>query len=417
MIKQRIPILVILVVMIAFIGFVNPFSQKGAKTVKNIFAVEIDENIIYHDIQKEFDITIDSFYVVTGKVKRNQNLALILNETGLDRDIANQATLNSSSVFDIGNIRLGNQYKLYYSKDKDSLLRYFVYQHSPTEYLKIDLNGAPIAIRGEKPIQNVLRTCSGEVSSSLWNTMVENNIDPVMAIRLSEIYAWTVDFFGLDRGDRFKVIFEMQYVDSIPVGIGRIYAASFIHKGEELMAYEYTQDGEVSYYDQYGKSLRRQLLKAPLRFSRISSGFSKSRMHPILKIVRPHSGVDYVAPAGTPVYTVGDGVVVEKGYSKSAGNYVKVKHNSVYTTGYNHFSKFASGIQVGTKVKQGQVIGYVGKTGYATGPHLDYRVWMNGHLINPLKIKAPPIEPIKEQNIQDFQAVVDSLNSSLKAII
>ncbi len=417
MIKQRIPILVILVVMIAFIGFVNPFSQKGAKTVKNIFAVEIDENIIYHDIQKEFDITIDSFYVVTGKVKRNQNLALILNETGLDRDIANQATLNSSSVFDIGNIRLGNQYKLYYSKDKDSLLRYFVYQHSPTEYLKIDLNGAPIAIRGEKPIQNVLRTCSGEVSSSLWNTMVENNIDPVMAIRLSEIYAWTVDFFGLDRGDRFKVIFEMQYVDSIPVGIGRIYAASFIHKGEELMAYEYTQDGEVSYYDQYGKSLRRQLLKAPLRFSRISSGFSKSRMHPILKIVRPHSGVDYVAPTGTPVYTVGDGVVVEKGYSKSAGNYVKVKHNSVYTTGYNHFSKFASGIQVGTKVKQGQVIGYVGKTGYATGPHLDYRVWMNGHLINPLKIKAPPIEPIKEQNIQDFQAVVDSLNSSLKAII
>jgi len=417
MIKQRIPILVILVVMIAFIGFVNPFSQKGAKTVKNIFAVEIDENIIYHDIQKEFDITIDSFYVVTGKVKRNQNLALILNETGLDRDIANQATLNSSSVFDIGNIRLGNQYKLYYSKDKDSLLRYFVYQHSPTEYLKIDLNGAPIAIRGEKPIQNVLRTCSGEVSSSLWNTMVENNIDPVMAIRLSEIYAWTVDFFGLDRGDRFKVIFEMQYVDSIPVGIGRIYAASFIHKGEELMAYEYTQDGEVSYYDQYGKSLRRQLLKAPLRFSRISSGFSKSRMHPILKIVRPHSGVDYVAPTGTPVYTVGDGVVVEKGYSKSAGNYVKVKHNSVYTTGYNHFSKFASGIQVGTKVKQGQVIGYVGKTGYATGPHLDYRVWMNGHLINPLKIKAPPIEPIKEQNIQDFQAVVVSLNSSLKAII
>jgi len=417
MVKKRIPILIILIVIIAFIGFVNPLSQKGAKTLKNIFAVEIDENIIYQDIQKEFDITIDSFYVVTGKVKRNQNLALILNETGLDRLIANQATLNSSSVFNIGNIRLGNQYKLYYSKDRDSLLRYFVYQHSPTEYLKIDLNGVPIAIRGEKPIQNVLRTCSGEVSSSLWNTMVENNVDPVMAIRLSEIYAWTVDFFGLDRGDRFKVIFEMQYVDSIPVGIGRIYAASFIHKGEELMAYEFTQDGEVSYYDQYGKSLRRQLLKAPLRFSRISSGFSKSRMHPILKIVRPHSGVDYVAATGTPVYTVGDGVVVEKGFTTSAGNYVKVKHNSVYTTGYNHFSKFASGIQVGTKVKQGQVIGYVGSTGYATGPHLDYRVWMNGHLINPLKIKAPPIEPIKEQNITDFQAVVDSLDSSLKAII
>lgn len=417
MVKQRIPILVILIIIVAFIGFINPFAKKELNSDKNRFSVGIDENIIYQDIQKEFEITIDSFFVVTGKVKRNQNLALILNETGLDRAISNAATLHSSAVFDIRNIRLGNQYKLYYSKDKDSLLKYFVYEHSPTEYLKIDLNREPVAIRGIKPIQNVLKTCSGTVSTSLWNTMVENNVDPVMAIRLSEIYAWTVDFFGLDRGDHFRVFYDVQYVDSIPIGIGRIYAASFIHKGEELMAYEYTQDGEVSYYDQYGKSLRRQLLKAPLRFSRISSGFSQGRMHPILKIVRPHSGVDYVAPTGTPVYTVGDGVVVEKGYTKSAGNYVKVKHNSVYTTGYNHFSKFASGMFVGAKVKQGQVIGYVGSTGYSTGSHLDYRVWMNGHPINPLKIKAPPIEPIKEQNISDFQAVVDSLNSSLKAII
>jgi murein DD-endopeptidase MepM/ murein hydrolase activator NlpD len=417
MTSKKIPILIISVFLIALIGFINPFSKNVVKEKRNIYALDIDENIIYTDIQKEFGITLDSFYVVTGKVKRNQNLALILNESGLDRMIASEATINSAQVFDIGNIRLGNQYNLYYSKDKDSSLTYFVYKHSPIEYLKIDLNKTPNAVKGEKAVTTVLKTSSGTISTSLWNTMVESNVDPVMAIRLSEIYAWTVDFFGLDKGDSFKVIYEAQYVDSIPYGIGRIYAASFIHKGEELLAYEFTQDGELSYYDQDGKSLRRQLLKAPLRFSRISSGFSKGRMHPILKIVRPHSGVDYVAPTGTPVYTVGDGVVVEKGFTKSAGNYIKVKHNSVYTTGYNHFSKFASGMHVGAKVKQGQVIGYVGSTGYSTGPHLDYRVWMNGHLINPLKIKAPPIEPIKEQNLQNFQAVVDSLNISLKSII
>ncbi|MDX9695176.1 MAG: peptidoglycan DD-metalloendopeptidase family protein [Bacteroidales bacterium] len=415
--KKRVPVLIILLVIIGFISFINPFSPNIVKNDKNIFSVGIDENIIFQDIDKEFDITVDSFYVVAAKVKRNQNLALILNETGLDREIANLATYNSSKVFDIRNIRLGNRYKLYFSKDNDSLLKYFVYEHSSTEYLKIDLNNDPVAIRGEKPIQNIRKTSYGEVTTSLWNTMIENNIDPLMAIRLSEIYAWTVDFFGLDRGDKFKVIYDAQYVDSIPVGIGRIYAASFIHKGEELMAYEFTQNGETSYYDEHGKSLRRQLLKAPLRFSRISSGFSKGRMHPILKIVRPHSGVDYVAPTGTPVYTVGDGVVVEKGYSKSAGNYIKVKHNSVYTTGYNHFSKFASGMFVGAKVKQGQVIGYVGSTGYSTGSHLDYRVWMNGQAINPLKIKAPPIEPIKGTYLPEFKAAVDSLNNVLKSSI
>ncbi|MGE0088419.1 MAG: M23 family metallopeptidase [Bacteroidales bacterium] len=417
MIKKKIPVYIILIVIIVIIGFVNPFSPIVERNDKSVFSVGIDENIVFQDIEKEFDITIDSFYVVAAKVKRNQNLALILNETGLDREIANLATYNSSKVFDIRNIRLGNKYKLYFSKDNDSLLKYFVYEHSSTEYLKIDLNNDPVAIRGEKPIQNIRKISSGEVTTSLWNTMIDNNINPLMAIRLSEIYAWTVDFFGLDKGDKFNVVYDVQYVDSIPIGIGRIYAASFIHKGEELMAYEFTQDGEVSYYDQYGKSLRRQLLKAPLRFSRISSGFSKGRMHPILKIVRPHSGVDYVAPTGTSVYTVGDGVVIAKGFTKSAGNYIKVKHNSVYTTGYNHFSKFASGMFVGAKVKQGQVIGYVGSTGYATGPHLDYRVWMNGQLINPLKIKAPPIEPIKETYLPEFKAAVDSLNNMLKARI
>ncbi|HSH52281.1 MAG TPA: peptidoglycan DD-metalloendopeptidase family protein, partial [Bacteroidales bacterium] len=295
-------------------------------------------------------------------------------------------------------------------------LKYFVYQHSPTEYLKIDFNKEPVAFKGTKEIINVKKTCSGIISSSLWSTMIDNNIDPMMAIRLSEIYAWTIDFFGLEEGDQFKVFYNEQYVDSIPIGIGQIFAVSFTHKGEELLAYAFEQDGRLSYFDETGKSLRRQFLKAPLRFSRISSGYSNSRFHPILKIYRPHTGVDYAAPAGTPIYSIGDGTVIRKGYTKSAGYYIKIRHNSVYTSGYNHLSRYPKGIKKGQRVSQGQIIGYVGRTGYATGPHLDFRVWKNGYPINPLTIEAPPVEPVKAEYLHKFSASIDTLNQELLSV-
>jgi murein DD-endopeptidase MepM/ murein hydrolase activator NlpD len=212
------------------------------------------------------------------------------------------------------------------------------------------------------------------------------------------------------------VLYDEQYVDSIPIGIGQIYAVSFTHKGKELLAYAFEQDGQISYFDETGKSLRRQFLKAPLRFSRISSGYSNSRFHPILKIYRPHRGIDYAAPTGTPIYSIGDGTVIQKGYTKSAGYYIKIRHNSVYTSGYNHLSRYPKGIQKGQRVNQGQIIGYVGSTGYATGPHLDFRMWKNGHPINPLTIEAPPVEPVKEENLQKFRASIDTLNQELLSI-
>ncbi|MGC9374356.1 MAG: M23 family metallopeptidase [Bacteroidales bacterium] len=382
----------------------------------NIYAVGIDQNIIYTDIQKEFGITIDSFRIKQGRIKRNYNLARLLTEAELEYDEINKAIQSAANVFDIRRIKAGNQYRLYYSKDTSSTLKYFVYQHSPTEYLKIDFNKEPAAFKGTKDIINIQKTCSGIISSSLWSTMIDNNIDPMMAIRLSEIYAWTIDFFGLEKGDQFKVLYDEQYVDSIPIGIGQIYAVSFTHKGEELLAYAFEQDGQISYFDETGKSLRRQFLKAPLRFSRISSGYSNSRFHPILKIYRPHRGIDYAAPTGTPIYSIGDGTVIQKGYTKSAGYYIKIRHNSVYTSGYNHLSRYPKGIKKGQRVSQGQIIGYVGSTGYATGPHLDFRVWKNGHPINPLTIEAPPVEPVKEENLQKFRASIDTLNQKLLSI-
>lgn len=406
-------------IIIAVIILVSLFKSTESSILtrnKNIYAVGIDQNIIYYDIKKEFGITIDSFDIVQNRIRRNYNLAKLLTDAGLKGVEIEKATKASNDVFDLRNIKAGNHYKLYYTKDSAKILKYFVYEHSPTEYLKILLGDEPQAVKGEKEITIVKKTCSGRVSSSLWETMIENNIDPMMAIRLSEIYAWTVDFFGLEEGDEFKVVYDEQYVDSIPIGIGEIYAACFTHRGENLLAYEFEQDGVKGFYDEHGKSLRKQFLKAPLRFSRISSRYSNSRWHPILKIRRPHHGVDYAAPTGTPIHSIGDGTVIAKGYTKGAGYYIKIRHNSVYTTGYNHLSRYPRGIKKGQRVKQGQTIGYVGMTGYATGPHLDFRMWKNGHPVDPLKVKAPPIKPIREENLQAYHVEIDSLKKELESI-
>ncbi len=413
---KKISIVSFVILILIFVSLFKSTESSILTRNMNIYAVGIDQNIIYYDIKKEYEITIDSFKIVQNRIRRNYNLAKLLTEAGLEYTKVEKATRYSAEVFDIRRIKAGNYYRLYYTKDSSNTLKYFVYKHSPTEYLKISLGDEPHAIKGEKEIINVKKSCSGTISSSLWATMIENNIDPMMAIRLSEIYAWTVDFFGLEEGDQFKVLYDKQFVDSIPIGIGEIYAACFTHRGEELMAYEFEQNGVKSFFDEKGKSLRRQFLKAPLRFSRISSGYSNSRFHPILKIRRPHRGVDYAAPQGTPIYSIGDGKIIRKGYTKSAGYYIKVRHNSVYTSGYNHLSKYPKGIKVGQQVSQGQIVGYVGSTGYATGPHLDFRVWKNGQPVDPLKIKAPPVEPIAEENLQRFQTAIRSLKQDLESI-
>ncbi|MCK5170737.1 MAG: peptidoglycan DD-metalloendopeptidase family protein [Bacteroidales bacterium] len=410
---KKISIVSFVILILIFVSLFKSTESSILTRNKNIYAVGIDHNIIFHDIKKEYEITIDSFNIVQNKIKRNYDLSKLLSDAGLENAKVNKATFRSAEVFDIRRIKAGNHYRLYYTKDSSNTLKYFIYKHSPTEYLKISLGNEPVAIKGEKEIVIQRKSCSGIISSSLWATMIESNIDPMMANRLSEIYAWTVDFFGLEEGDQFKVLYDEQFVDSIPIGIGEIYAASFTHRGENLLAYGFEQNGVKNFFDENGKSLRREFLKAPLKFSRISSGFSRSRMHPILKIRRPHTGIDYAAPTGTPIYSIGDGTVVGKGYTKSAGYYIKVKHNSVYTSGYNHLSKYPKGIKTGQRVSQGQIIGYVGSTGYSTGPHLDFRMWKNGQTVNPLKIKAPPVKPISEEELSVYKIAIIPLKQEL----
>ncbi len=228
---------------------------------------------------------------------------------------------------------------------------------------------------------------------------------PSLAIALSEIFAWTVDFFGLQKGDSYKVIYEELFIEDISMGIGNIYGAQFTWAGNIISAIPFLQDGKGIYFDPEGNSLQKAFLKAPLHFSRISSRFSGSRMHPILRIRRPHYGVDYAAPVGTPVQAIGDGRVAEMRSDNVNGKMIKITHNSVYSTAYLHLSRFEEGIVSGGFVRQGDIIGYVGSTGLSTGPHLDFRFYKNGSPVDPLKVEAPPVEPVSEENLERFNKI------------
>jgi murein DD-endopeptidase MepM/ murein hydrolase activator NlpD len=233
--------------------------------------------------------------------------------------------------------------------------------------------------------------------------MIGGGLHPSLAIELSKIFAWTVDFFGLQKGDSFKMIYEELYIDDKSLGTGKIYGAQFRRTGSVVTAIPFIQDGTESFFDSDGTSLKKAFLKAPLEFSRITSRFSSSRMHPILRIRRPHFGVDYAAPVGTPVHAVGDGRVISATSENGSGRMVKIQHNSVYSTAYLHLSRFGDGITPGVFVKQNDIIGYVGSSGLSTGPHLDFRFYMNGSPVDPLRVDAPPVEPVLEENIARFE--------------
>lgn len=383
------------------------FIQKGEKDSQK---PQPEEEVVIPEPVLKFGLAVDSFYIEEGKIKRNQNLSDILLPYGVSYQAIAEIAQKSKPVFDVRKIKQDNNYYFFCTPDSNREARYFVYEVDPIEYVVYQLTDSLNIYKGEKPITREIKTASGVISSSLWNTMKDNDMNPILAIELSEIYAWTIDFFGIQKGDKFRVIYEENFVDSIPVGINAIYACQFQHMNEDFYAFQFEQDSILSYYDDQGKSLKKAFLKAPLKFSRISSHFSRARLHPVLKIRRPHLGIDYAAPTGTPVMSIGDGVITKKGYQAAGGgNYLYIKHNSVYTTCYMHLNNFAKGMAPGVRVHQGQVIGYVGKTGLATGPHLDFRVFRNGSAMDPLQVKAPPVEPVKESLMPEYTHLKDSL--------
>jgi len=391
------------------------FSYYETKRIEKKLAEQVE--VIKPEPVMLFNIAIDSFTVVPGQVKSGQNLSDLLVTQGISMTRIDEISKKSTSVFDVRKMKINNLYYFFKNKKDTSKVEYFIYEINPVDYVVYQLSDSLRIYKEKKPMITQIKTASGVITSSLWNAMTEQAISPVLAMDLYEIYQWTIDFFGIQKGDKFRVIYEENFVYGKSVGIGRIFAAQFVHANEDFYAFRFTQNNEDSYFDQKGKSLKTAFLKAPLVYNRISSVFSNSRFHPVLKIRRPHHGVDYAAPSGTPVVSIGDGTVIAKAFqARGGGNYVKIKHNSAYTTSYMHLSKFGAGIANGVRVKQGQVIGYVGSTGLSSGPHLDYRVFMNGTPIDPLKMKAPPTDPIAQKNINDFNVHRDSMMVKLQKV-
>ncbi|MCF8367601.1 MAG: peptidoglycan DD-metalloendopeptidase family protein [Bacteroidales bacterium] len=390
-----------------------------AKTPNPENTTSLTEELIIKpvDHQMEYGIITDSLLVIKDKVKKNQFLADILLNYQVDyKDIDNLAK-RSKEVFDVRRIRAGNNYTILCNNDSLPKACYFIYENSPTEYIVFDLRDSLHIHMGKKDIETRLVTTSGLINSSLWNAMVDNHSDPNLANELSEIYAWTIDFFGIQKGDSYKVIYEELYVEGEPIGIGKVHAALFNHADFDYYSFYFVSDSGGDYYDDEANSMRRTFLKAPLKFKRISSRFSYNRLHPVLKKRMPHTGVDYAADVGTPVHSVGDGEVVFARKKGANGNIVKVKHNGTYTTAYLHLSKFGKGIKEGSHVKQGDVIGYVGSTGRSTGPHLDFRFYRNGEPVDPLKVKSPPAKPVDSAYLDQYKLLVKEYQLKLDSIV
>ena len=353
--------------------------------------------------------------VLQGEFPNNQILGKFLLQYGLTSQQIHLLSEKSKPIFDVRKIRGGNTYHIIQTRDSVPVTKNFIYEVNPTEYIIYTIEGDSVAVRRlQKTMIYRERIVSGEIETSLWNSVVGQGVPFDLALQMSNIYAWNIDFFGLQKGDKYRVQYvEVLCDDSSFVRIDTIKTACFTHCGTEFWAIPFCQGGRTDYYDAEGNSLRKAFLKAPLSYSRISSYFTHKRFHPVLKYYRPHHGVDYAAPKGTPVSTIGDGRVTYKGWTKGGGNTVKIQHNSMYTTSYMHLSKFGK-ISVGSMVRQGEVIGYVGSTGVSTGPHLDFRVYQNGTPVNPLTIKSPPVEPVADSNRVAFFAIRDSLQKILK---
>ena len=394
-------------------GCSNKQTDNTNQAEDNITTEQEEEKVVV----MKYDLPIEDFIVTYDTIKPKQTIADLLYGFGFNANQVYKLTQCPDTVFNVRKIRPGQVCALLCDKDSAATPRYFIYEESAKSYITFDIVNDYKAVRKYKPVEWRESEVAGTVKSSLWFAMEENNASPLLAVEMSNIFGWSIDFFGIQSGDEFRLIYAQEYVEDKPLNNYRILAASFKASNNLVYAIPFTQAGEELFYNSDGNSLEGAFLKAPLDYYRISSKFSNSRMHPVLKRRRAHHGVDYAAPKGTPVYAIGSGKVIKKAYqANGAGYYLKIRHNATYTTSYMHLSGYAKGLKEGDYVKQKQVIGYVGSTGISTGPHLDFRVYENGKPINPLTIKSQPKMPISNENKEAFAIVRDSLVKRLESI-
>ncbi|WP_335966270.1 peptidoglycan DD-metalloendopeptidase family protein [Galbibacter sp. PAP.153] len=370
---------------------------------------------------KEFGYTLKNYLVVRDTIKAGDSFGEILQRNNLEYPQIYNIVEGAKDSFDIASLQVGKPYTLLCTKE-DSLQRpkCFIYQPNSIDYVVVDFADSTLVKKGKKKVKLVEREASGVINNSLYVTLQDQGLSPIVAYKMSDIYAWTVDFFRIQKGDRFKVIFTEKYIDdSIYAGIDKIKAAYFEHKGESFYSFRYETDSTkhiIDYFDENAKNLRRAFLKAPVQFSRISSRYNLNRRIAYYgNRVRPHKGTDFAAPIGTPILSTANGTVIESARRGGNGNYVKVKHNGTYTTQYLHMKKRK--VHVGDYVKQGDVIGWVGMTGNTSGPHVCYRFWKNGRQVDPFKQDLPKAEPIGDSLKVKYLDYIKPIKHQLDAIV
>ena len=367
----------------------------------------------------QFGYTLNNYNVKRGRVKSGDSFGTILENNNLFYPQIYNIVQKVKKVYDIRKINIGKPYTILSSKDSLNTPQVFIYQPNLIDYVVVSLTDSLWAEKKSKAVQLKEFKAEGVITSSLSETMEEKRLSPLLSNELSEIYAWTIDFFRLEKGDNFKIIYSAKFVDdSIYVGLNRIHSAFFEHRGKPFYAIEFETDpkrGIFEYFDENGKNLRRAFLRSPVQFSRISSRYNlKRRIAYYGYRVRPHKGTDFAAPIGTPIRATASGTVTKSSYTRSNGKYVKIKHNATYSTQYLHMDKRA--VKVGQFVKQGDYIGTVGMTGNTTGPHVCYRFWKNGKQVDPLKQKLPEAKPISTELKNRYLEYMRPIKKQLDAI-
>ena len=399
----------LLIILLILVPLLITCSNKDTSEIE-IEVIELPQPNIY-------GLFTDTLQVFEGVVKKNETLADILLPHNISYKTITEIVKLSKDKFNVRKIKSGKNYIIYSQIDSLETVHYFVYESNPIDFALINFTDSVVTVEtGVKEIEYRTREASGVIRNSLYLTLKDQNISDLLALKMAEVYAWQIDFYRVQDGDNFRVIFEEKFIDGEFIGIGDIKSAYFQHRKNDFYAFFYEENGRGEYFDEEGNSLRKAFLISPLKFGRMTSRYSRKRFHPVLHRFKSHLGTDYAAPSGTPIHATGDGVIIEAKYRRNNGNYVKIRHNGTFTTQYLHMSKIAKGIRSGVAVKQNQVIGYVGMTGLATGPHVCYRFWKNGKQINHRAEKVKSTKPIAKENISSYMIYVDSVRSFLDSL-
>ncbi len=355
----------------------------------------------------------ESLQVLNRKIRSGETLANILLAHRVPYSAISEIERASREVFDVRNLRAGNSYFVINELDTADRINYLVYEHSQLDYVVFKLDDPIDVYKGERQFALKQKTFSGVIVSTLFEALYGNPLSYELARKITELFAYQIDFHHLQKGDYFKIVYTEKHIDRQSAGLGDVLAVCFNHRGRDYYAFYYEQQGNGRYYDQEGNSLEKRFLKAPLKYAVVSSPYQKSRLHPIHNRYIPHLGIDYAAPTGTPIMSVGDGFVSRAEFQQEMGNYVTLTHNGIYATQYLHLSRFADGIRPGDPVKRGQIIGFVGSTGTATGPHVEYRLYKNGRPVDPQKEEMPSGDPLGPEHSEPFAQSVAKLRQSL----